>query len=176
MITIITTPTNNILSSPLLLLLHCALLILTVTTTFTTSSSIIVTAASLPEKVFWDNNDWPSDLILPRKAGDSNNEDDEENYDVDLWSPLSSDDEDVYVISGQISLNEIDNDQNSEEMTDIFNTNNGDGGVGKLIFRTYSFVFAYVCIFPPRLYSTLLYSLSLLRPSFNVQNCFSLLL
>jgi hypothetical protein len=128
--------TTSALSSSVLLLWFCALLT-TTTTTFSIIEGVDAAGSSstLPETVFWDNN-WPSDLTLPRKAGD-NNENNNDNNGADLWS-LSSD---AYVISGQTALNEVDNDPNSDELTDIFNTNNADGGVGTYAYITQTLVF-----------------------------------
>ena len=137
--------TTNILSSSALLLWLCALLLTATTTTFSIIEGVDATAGSsstaLPETVFWDNN-WPSDLILPinNKAGDDI--DNNDNNDVgNLWS-LSSD---AYVISGQTALNEVDNDPNSDELTDIFNTNNADGVAGTYDYYVHSsFLFGFV--------------------------------
>jgi hypothetical protein len=138
------TTTTNILSSSAPLLWFCALLLTATTTTFSIIEGVDATAGSsstaLPETVFWDNN-WPSDLTLPiNKAGDDNDNNDHNNGVGNLWS-LSTD---AYVISGQTAFNEVDNDPNSDELTDIFNTNNADGGVGTYDYYVHSsFLFGF---------------------------------
>jgi hypothetical protein len=130
--------TTNILSSSALLLWFCALLLTATTTTFSIIEGVDAAGSSstaLPETVFWDNN-WPSDLTLPiNKTGDDNNDNnDNNNGGGNLWS-LSSD---AYVISGQAALNEVDNDPNSDTLTDIFNTNNADGVAGTYDYYVHS--------------------------------------
>ena len=137
--------TTNILSSSAPLLWFCALLLTATTTTFSIIEGVDATGSSstaLPETVFWDNN-WPSDLTLPiNKAGDDNNDNNDSNNNGvgNLWSLSSY----AYVISGQAALNEVDNDPNSDELTDIFNTKNADGGVGTYDFYVHSFLFSLV--------------------------------
>ena len=137
--------TTNILSSSAPLLWFCALLLTATTTTFSIIEGVDAAGSSstaLPETVFWDNN-WPSDLTLPinNKAGDDKNDNNDNNNGGDLWS-LSSD---AYVISGQAALNEVDNDPNSDELTDIFNTNNADGVAGTYDYYVHSsFLFGFV--------------------------------
>jgi len=75
--------------------------------------SLFVAAAciSLPEQVFWDNSDWPSDL---KPVGDLNNDDGDNSQLLDFL-PL----ENPYLISEQFNLNSIAD--STLVLTDIFN-------------------------------------------------------
>jgi len=99
---------------------------MTMMMTMTTTSLFVVAAATatttgggLPEKVFWDNN-WPSDLTLPRtedEDGDDVEEEEEELLEEqDLWSLEDS----YYTIKGQTALNSVGDDETSTRLTEIF--------------------------------------------------------
>jgi len=85
--------------------------------TFATTIITSVAVPPLPNEVFWDNNDWPSDLI---SVGDFNSDDDDNEKVLDFL-PLEHPKE----IFGQTNLNLIVDDPTF--LTTIFNeTSNGE--------------------------------------------------
>jgi len=84
--------------------------------TTTASDAVAAASTSLPNEVFWDNKDWPSDLI---SISEFKQKGDDEKKVLDFL-PL----EDPYVIEGQSNLNSIVN--NSAKLTAIFNEDGND--------------------------------------------------
>jgi hypothetical protein len=81
------------------------------TTVTRTSLLITVAANTLPEEVFWNNTDWPSDL--KSKGG---NEEEESDDNEELEDRL----ENPYIVEGQSNLNAIGDDPEAAELTALF--------------------------------------------------------
>ena len=89
----------------------------TATITSISRTSLITTAAILPDQVFWNNIDLPSDLTSKNENEINKNEEDDNEGLED--SPL----EDPYVIEGQYNLDDIGNDPGAIGLTAIFQNN-----------------------------------------------------
>jgi len=102
-----------------------SLLFFVIATSFVTATATATGGGGhLPEKVFWDNH-WPSDLTLPKPREEQDDNVDDDNNLVVVWSlqePYSK-------VEGQTALNSIGNDVEAIGLAEIYRNNDNNDQV-----------------------------------------------